>query len=517
MTHSQPPFPRWIRATLATLLSLASSLPAVAGGGSGQGLSPVGNFVIPTPTNIPSALAFGDFNGDGRPDLAVGTPDGLGGDSTVNRVDVFLSDGVGLFLAATYFGNFASATGSSLAAGDFDGDGTRDEIAVGAPFETVASQYAAGRVLILALNGSSLTLVASFTQGMPLIGETPEAGDHFGWSLASGDFNNDGSSDLAIGVPDEDRPGAADVGLVHVLYGNTGGGLGTLGAQQWSQGSAGDAVAGVAAANDQFGYALAAGDFDGDLLDDLAIGVPGEPAGSVADAGGVQILYGGGSAGLAAAGNQIWVVGSAGVTGFPQSGSAFGSSLSACDFDGDGWTDLAVGAPFADVFGVVAAAGLVYELHGGPTGITGSGSRDWTASDLPGSAANPDDVFGFSLACGSFDGGNQADLAVASPRAQVDGLFFVGAVDVIPGSPGGLTAYGAQRFSPNGLASGPAAANQVFGEQLAAGDFDGNGHADLAVSLAKQSVVQIIRGDSDVLFFDRFETGDTQKWSAKVP
>jgi len=60
---------------------------------------------------------------------------------------------------------------------------------------------------------------------------------------------------------------------VVVLYGSADG-LATAGAQLWSQDSAG--VAGLAEAGDAFGAELAAGDFDADGDDDLAIGVPGE-------------------------------------------------------------------------------------------------------------------------------------------------------------------------------------------------------------------------------------------------
>jgi FG-GAP repeat len=83
------------------------------------------------------------------------------------------------------------------------------------------------------------------------------------------DFNGDGAADLAIGAPGENSAS----GVVHVLYGS-GTGLTATGSQLWSQDSPG--IAGGAEAGDIFGFALAAGDFNGDSRADLAIGAPGE-------------------------------------------------------------------------------------------------------------------------------------------------------------------------------------------------------------------------------------------------
>ncbi|HEV8267235.1 MAG TPA: FG-GAP-like repeat-containing protein, partial [Thermoanaerobaculia bacterium] len=70
-----------------------------------------------------SSLATGDFNGDGKPDLAVANTGALGG----NMLRVFLGDGSGGFGAPS---SFPSGTGAeSLAVGDFNGDGRADVVA----------------------------------------------------------------------------------------------------------------------------------------------------------------------------------------------------------------------------------------------------------------------------------------------------------------------------------------------------------------------------------------------------
>src|SRR5688572_16924224 len=104
----------------------------------------------------------------------------------------------------------------------------------------------------------------------------------------SGDFNNDGFADLAIGVPGEDV-GDTDAGAVAVLYGGPSG-LRAAGDQFWHQDSLN--IAGDSSPGDRFGAALAVGDFNGDGIDDLAIGVPGDEVSGNEDAGGITIIFG---------------------------------------------------------------------------------------------------------------------------------------------------------------------------------------------------------------------------------
>jgi hypothetical protein len=96
------------------------------------------------------------------------------------------------------------------------------------------------------------------------------------------DFNNDRRADLAVGIPRDSTGGVFDTGSMVVMYGITGG-LSPNGSQQWRQGVAG--VPEVGEPGDQFGAALACGDFDNNRFDDLAIGVPGQDDGADRDIG----------------------------------------------------------------------------------------------------------------------------------------------------------------------------------------------------------------------------------------
>src|SRR6185503_17859645 len=104
---------------------------------------------------------------------------------------------------------------------------------------------------------------------------------------------------------------------------------------------------------DESGRVLAVGDFNGDGYDDLALGLPGEGLGMVTGAGSVLYAYGG----------RPGLVGSSGVAApTPTANARFGSSLAVVDFNGDGYDDIAVGAPGE-------GGGVVYVFPGGADGF----------------------------------------------------------------------------------------------------------------------------------------------------
>src|SRR6185295_16113292 len=83
-------------------------------------------------------------------------------------------------------------TGGGAARGDFNADGFTD-LAVGAPYENNGSTVDAGGVTVFYGSATGITATAN------LVIYGPSTNSHFGWALASGDFNGDGFSDLAAG------------------------------------------------------------------------------------------------------------------------------------------------------------------------------------------------------------------------------------------------------------------------------------------------------------------------------
>jgi hypothetical protein len=125
---------------------------------------------------------------------------------------------------------------AALAAGNFNGDGF-DDLAIGAPFESLpVGIVQAGAVHII--NGSSVKLSATgnqfWHQDVGGIIEVNENFDHFGQSLAAGDFNGNGRADLAISAPWQDVAGTVDAGVIFVLMSNSNG-LSIAGDRLWHQ------------------------------------------------------------------------------------------------------------------------------------------------------------------------------------------------------------------------------------------------------------------------------------------
>jgi cysteine-rich repeat protein len=306
-----------------------------------------------------------------------------------------------------------------------------------------------------------------------------------GETLALGDFDGNGSQDLATGDP---RASAyttstlTESGAVYVNYGSSAG-LDAGSGDYWDQAVAG--VLGDAESGDAFGGALAVGDFDGDGYDDLAIGIPKEDIGAIVDAGAVQILYGS-SNGLSTAGNQLLYQDYSGVLGASEAGELMGFSLVAADFNGDGKDDLAVGIPLQDL-PPANDAGVVQIFYGSTTGLSTVGNQLF-GQDLPGVAGyNEDsDEFATSLASGDFDSDGYDDLAIGVPHDNVGSWPYTsaGAVNVIFGSPTGLSTAHDEFWNQDAVGvDGDATTGDDFGSALATEDFNGDGYDDIAVGI----------------------------------
>ena len=508
-----------------------------------------------------NSLAAGDFNCDGRTDLAIFDNESLT-DEQEGAVHVLYSDATGLPGTDQIWKDFNPANGSNdrelldrfgwaLAAGNYDGnsfDGNDcDDLAIGIPGEDVGAAADAGGVLILygfpfsGLASGSSPGAWRWTLGAGGIGGTPATGDNLGAALASGDFDNDGKDDLAIGAPYANEGAVGNAGKVLVLYGTTATGLSPTDHRIFSQDSSGGdgTMQDSSESDDIFGYALAAGDFNQDLSDDLAIGVPGEDLGGIGSAGAVQVLYGFTNTGLRLTNNQAWNESNIDTAGALETNDNFGAVLAAGDVTGEGTDDLAIGAPLEDTDGFEDAGAVTLLWGQFGVGLATAGSERYDQSDLgDGESPGPFENFGYSLAIGDFiemNGIGASDLAIGIVQEKVlevatgQDWTAAGGVTVVPGGFGLVPSeaiFWAQGYRGSAGAE-RLNVGQLYGHALAAGDFDGNGHDDLAIGAPSVNgqlgptttgvdagAIYVLYG---ALFADSFESADSTFWSASAP
>ncbi|MFN0124480.1 MAG: Ig-like domain-containing protein [Blastocatellia bacterium] len=379
------------------------------------------------------------------------------------------------------------ALGSSIAVGDLDGDGVAD-LAMGAPFANGAG-FDHGRVYIFFGRLQNGIIDLQFTNAnLTLTGEN--AGDWFGASLAIADVNGNGIGDLLIGAPGADFIDAsgktrADCGKAYVVSGKP-----AAGASGIAQ-VASFTVAGANAA-DQLGFSVAAGPVLAktgaatmivsaplyDQIDPIPTLAPEQTA-DTPDAGRVYLFAGG--AGLTGIHDLSAKAATFSVTGTANMSRA-GWSLATGDVNGDGFADLAIGAPFSELRSQRGLAYLVY----GNANLAGDRAFGSFQTDLRVLGRNGSDLMGYAMSIGDLNNDGFGDLILGAPGGDGFG-------DQSPNSGEVYVTYGratltgtldfTQVQADTTIFGGPAGPNATLGlgASVATGDFTGDGITDLAL------------------------------------
>lgn len=395
-----------------------------------------------------TALAAGDVNCDGRDDLLVGAPESNA--SGNGDTHLFLGRGVAVSTVVDRIHTGGNGFGSSVALGDVTGDGCA-EMLVGTPLVNSGTGEA------LLYNGGHTNI------GNELWSPAGNAaGDRFGDRVAFvGDVDGDALGDFVVAAPSQSENEQI------ALFAGASGNPSELPLDYLGIGGGGPTSL----------IPVALGDVTGDGRDDFFVGVPGYD-------------FGGGSEhGLAYVQSYVqdtfvpvWSDG-----GTLAENEYYGASMAAADVNGDGFDDLVIGSPGSgdgsgafDIFPWVESSG----------GFANESGGRFTANSTGGQLA-------FALAAaGDLDGDGFEDFFASSPTWKT----------AQTAEPLGRVRLYAGRFfplaAPQWAVDGPEA-NARFGDAIATGDFDGDGHLDLAIGAPRRTTAIGVDGGEVAIFLTK--------------
>ncbi len=382
--------------------------------------------------------SVGDLNGDGVVDLAVSAPQqAINGVTQQGAVTIFSGrDGTPLFTVHDPIPELAAMFGEAISSvGDVNADGISD-LVVGARLHDVDGNEDQGQAYVF--SGVDGTWV-----GVTLAAPLPQENAFFGASLATlGDRNQDGSSDIVVGAPQQSFGDIENEGAAFLMSATNGELLAII--------LHPDPQAGAS-----FGFVVeSVGDLDGDSVADFVVAAPFQDVSGLENQGQVYAFSGQNT-------ELLYTLN----TPEPMSTARFGFAMAGTqDLNDDGVPDLVVGAPTSDI-PVVRNQGRAFVF---------SGADGMLLPTLDDPTPLENGFFGGALASpGDIDGDGIADIAVGSPAPVSDsqGIIHPGEVVLFSG------ASGEHLLTLDDPSPG---AGATFGFSLsAAGDVDGDGIPDL--------------------------------------
>ncbi len=408
----------------------------------------------------------GDVNGDGYSDVIVGAPRfDNGANTNEGAAYIFHGSASGLQLAPSVTlkqANQAEALfGYSVAtAGDVNGDGYSDVIVGAFNYDGVVTDEGSAYVYL----GSATGIVST-----PITLNYPsQTNASFGFKVATaGDVNADGFSDIMVSAVSYDNGNNVNEGVVYVYHGNNAG-VSTTPNYVLDDANQTSAAMGCSIAG--------AGDINGDGFSDVIIGSRLHDVGGNANEG-VAYIYMGGTNGLEATPSST-------LHNANQSAANFGNSVSSAgDVNGDGFSDVLVGADLYDA-GAAINAGAVFVYHGSTNGIITTPNITLIPNQF-------NKRFGNNVACGGdINGDGYSDILIGASgfdanNAQAQPSMYLGTKNGIPYQPSILL-----NFDTDIKPSGTYASFVASG-----GDINGDGYSDVIMMALPNNY--IINGTQD--------------------
>ena len=425
---------------------------------------------------ILALLAFacgGDGQPTSTPTLSPGTPaadlspgnDVCAEDLTRDRADTVIFGAQAMDFLADRF---------SLASGDFNGDGFAD-VLLGAPLADGPDddRSNAGEAYVI-FGGPSPPAeidLAERSADLTLFGKAE--GDNFGFTVASGDVNGDGIDDLLVGARFATNGGRVNVGEAYAVYGRS------------------DLADTVDIAQDQpdltivgedsgdfWGIALAAGDVNGDDIDDIILGASSAagPDNQRVGAGAVGVILGAPdltrTIDLAQQPPHFTVHGA-------RAGDSLPNHMATGDLDGDGRDELLLGDPMADRGDPAReepGAAYIVDVPDAPSSLDLSAAEGFTSIN----GADQRDGLGFFVAAGDVnaDGIEDAIIGTRDADGAGNGRNNAGEVHVLFGSPDLHPSVDLATAALDAVIYG-ADINDSLGFSVATGDLQGDGVQDV--------------------------------------
>ena len=405
-----------------------------------------------------------DFNGDGYTDIILGAPlFNAGSGPSQGSVYIFHSTGSNGIPTANATNANTKITGEAsnnsfgmdVKTGDFNGDGYADAV-VGAWLYNSGQ----GRVYIFHSSGPSGIQNTTAAAANTII--TGESGNStLGVSIASGDINGDGYSDLLIGS----NSYLTNTGRAYIFHSS-----GANGITSNSALSANTILTGETT-NNEFGNKVLIGDINGDGYSDVIVSAWKY---NNTYQGRVYLFYSTGNSGVTTA-NATSAF--ANITG-EAANNYFGASLLLTDLNADGLLDLVVGA---HLYGA-SNQGRIYIFHNTGTTIATNNTNATVANTIL-TASSSNFRFGFSLASGDFNGDSIQDLVVGAYEYN----SFQGAAYFFYNTTNGITATSTTAATTFFL--GESIGDQV-GISISAGDYNGDGFSDVLMGANKFNASQ---------------------------